>query len=89
MKTTIAPNGMKIIYNESDERRVQRFIQKAQESLDIKNAKREEKQKEYFLRVRARYEAWEAKKAKAAAEKAAETTEVVESAEAEEVNEIQ
>jgi hypothetical protein len=28
MKTTIAPNGMKIIYNESDERRVQRFVQK-------------------------------------------------------------
>jgi hypothetical protein len=35
------------------------LFKKAQESLDIKNAKREEKQKEYFLRVRARYESWE------------------------------
>lgn len=59
---------MKIIYNNADERKVQNIIKKAQEQFNIKEAKQEERQKEYFLRVRARYEAWEAKKAKMNAE---------------------
>jgi thymidylate kinase len=83
MKTLIAPNGMKIVYNDSDEREVQRIIKKAQEAFGAKIAKREEKQKEYFLRVRARYEAWEAKKAKAAATEAEETIDAVEPVEVE------
>lgn len=61
MRTLIAPNGMKIVYNDSDEQKVQCIIKKAQEIFDAKTIKREEKQKEYFLRVRARYEALEAK----------------------------
>ena len=68
MKTIIAPNGMKIICNDADERKVQNIVKKAQEQFNIKDTKREERQKEYFLRVRARYEAWEAKKAKMDAE---------------------
>ena len=85
MKTLIAPNGMKIVYNDSDERKVQRIIKKAQEIFDAKTAKREEKQKEYFLRVRAKYEALEAKKAKAATAtaEAEETIDTVESVEVE------
>jgi hypothetical protein len=83
MKTLIAPNGMKIVYNDSDERKVQRIIKKAQEIFDAKTAKREEKQKEYFLRVRARYEVWEAKKTKAAATEAEETIDAVEPVEVE------
>ena len=77
MKTIIAPNGMKIIYNNADERKVQNIVKKAQEQFNIKDAKREERQKEYFLRVRARHEVWEAKKAKRNAEepKAKETVE--------------
>lgn len=86
MKTLIAPNGMKIVYNDSDEREVQRIVKKAQEAFGAKIAKREEKQKEYFLRVRARYEAWEAKKAKAAATEAeAEAEETIDAVEPVEV----
>lgn len=83
MKTLIAPNGMKIVYNDSDERKVQRIVKKAQEAFGAKIAKQEEKQKEYFLRVRARYEAWEVKKAKAAATEAEETIDAVEPVEVE------
>jgi thymidylate kinase len=83
MKTLIAPNGMKIVYNDSDERKVQRIIKKAQEIFDAKTTKREKRQKEYFLRVRARYEALEAKKAKAATAEAEETIDAVEPAEVE------
>ena len=86
MRTLIAPNGMKIVYNDSDERKVQRIIKKAQEAFDAKTAKREEKQKEYFLRVRARYEAWEAKGTKENTEDI-ETTEPVETEEV--VDEVQ
>ncbi|MFA6876285.1 MAG: hypothetical protein WCQ87_06610 [Parabacteroides sp.] len=56
MRILIAPNGIKIVYNDSDERKVQRIIKKVQEIFDAKIAKRKEKQKEYFLRVRARCE---------------------------------
>jgi thymidylate kinase len=83
MKTIIAPNGMKIIYSNADERKVQNIIKKAQEQFSIKEAKREKRQKEYFLRVRARYEALEAKKAKAATAEAEETIDAVEPAEVE------
>ena len=83
MKTLIAPNGMKIVYNDSDEWKVQRIIKKAQEIFDAKTTKQEEKQKEYFLRVRARYEALEAKKAKAATAEAEETIDAVEPVEVE------
>lgn len=64
MKTLIAPNGMKVMFSDSDEREVLRVIKKAEGQYNTRAAKREEKQKEYFLRVRARYEAWEAKRNK-------------------------
>jgi|GEM_PF-3174879 len=83
MKAIIAPNGMKIIYSNADERKVQNIIKKAQEHFSIKEAKREKRQKEYFLRVRAKYEALEAKKAKAATAEAEETIDAVEPAEVE------
>ena len=78
MKTLIAPNGMKfIVSDEKTERRVQRMIDGAQEIADAKQAKLDELKGQYFLRVRARYEAQlarlAAKEAAAAKDGKAET----------------
>lgn len=62
MKNITAPNGIIISYKDNDEHKVSRIIQKAKDYHTQKYIEREKNQMEYYLKVRARHEAWENKK---------------------------